>query len=243
MPFPATPPTEMYLAIQLPNPISILVNYLPVSQTPIETLRYLVNASDVNAIVMDEFMTWPHFVQPESPFRAYFSLLLDRGVIPAIYLEDLRQASNFLTVAHGLTLLNSVAPSDPYACFANGLFLTSLTRFSPLDGIRLVVGLPGGRLLYGGISIKSDICCGMTTSFGSGIDIFTAYFPEVGKSWRKRSSTSGVTKDLYLATFFLAANHRIRTSRMNSIMYTIGYDLAFVTTLFIDSELLLDMIL
>ncbi|CAE6008824.1 unnamed protein product [Arabidopsis arenosa] len=236
MPFPATPPTEMYLAIQLPNPISILVNYLPVSQTPIETLRYLVNASDVNAIVMDEFMTWPHFVQPESPFRAYFSLLLDRGAIPAIYLEGLRQASNFLTVAHGLTLLNSVAPSDPYACFANGLFLTY--------GILLVVGLPGGRLLYGGISIKSDICCGMTTSFGSAIDIFTAYFPEAGKSWRKRSSTSGVTKDLHLDTFFLlAANHRIRTSRMNSIMYTIGYDLAFVKTLFIDSELLLDMIL
>ncbi|KAG7533275.1 hypothetical protein ISN45_Aa08g009130 [Arabidopsis thaliana x Arabidopsis arenosa] len=110
---------------------SILINYLPVTQTPIETLRNLVNASDINAIVMDEFLSWPHFVQPDSPIRAYFGLLLDRGAVPAIYLEGVRQANNFLTVAHGLTLLNSVSPFDPYACFANGLFLTS--SFTPKD--------------------------------------------------------------------------------------------------------------
>ncbi|CAE6124279.1 unnamed protein product [Arabidopsis arenosa] len=161
MPFPATPPAEMYLAIQLPNPISILVNYLLVSQTPIEKLRHLVNASDVNAIVMDEFMTWPHFVQPDSPFHAYFSLFLDRGAIPAIYLEGLRQANNFLTVAHGLTLLNSVAPSDPYACFANGLFLTctevEMFTSPPCRRIENVVCLQ--RLSHRGtITIREEGC-------------------------------------------------------------------------------------
>ena len=100
MPFlaPATPPTKMYLAIQLSNPISILVNYLPVSQTPIKTLWNLVKTGDINAIAMDEFMTWPHLIQPDSPFRPYFGLLLERGSILTIYLEGVRQASNFITI-------------------------------------------------------------------------------------------------------------------------------------------------
>ena len=47
--------------------------------------------------------------------------------------------------------------------------MLKLTRFSPLDGILLVNGLLGGRLLYGRISIKSNICCWMTISFESAI--------------------------------------------------------------------------
>jgi len=67
MPFPATPPTKMYLGIQLPNPVTILVNYLSVKQTPIETLWNLVNTKDINAIAMDDFMTWPYLLQLDSP--------------------------------------------------------------------------------------------------------------------------------------------------------------------------------
>ena len=126
MPFlpPLKPPTELYLGIQLPNPISILVNYLPVSQTPIETLRNLVYTCDINTLAIDEFMTWPTLLQPDSTFRPYFELLLERGPIPAVYLEGVRQASNFVTVAQGLSLMTTVALSDPFACFATGLFLT-----------------------------------------------------------------------------------------------------------------------
>ncbi|CAB81579.1 putative protein [Arabidopsis thaliana] len=126
MPFlpPLTPPTELYLGIQLPNPISILVNYLPVSQTPIETLRNLVYSCNINTLAIDEFMTWPSLLQPESTFRSYFELLVERGSIPAVYLEGVRQASNFVTVAQGLSVMTTVALSDPFACFATGLFLT-----------------------------------------------------------------------------------------------------------------------
>jgi len=70
-----------------------------VSQTPIETLWNMVNAGDINAIAMDEFMTWPHLLQPDYPFRPYFGLLLDRGSILTIYLEGVWQANNFITVA------------------------------------------------------------------------------------------------------------------------------------------------
>ena len=126
MPFlpPLTPPTELYLGIQWPNHISILVNYLPVSQTPIETLRNLVYSCDITTLAIDEFMTWPSLLQPESTFRPYFELLIERGSIPTVYLEGVRQASNFVTVAQGLSVMTTVALSDPFACFATGLFLT-----------------------------------------------------------------------------------------------------------------------
>jgi len=125
MDVPTPPPAEIYLAIQLPNPLSILVNYLPVSVTPIETLRGLVSTLEPTAINMDEFMMWPDFVLPETPFRTYFTLLLERGARPAIYLEGVRLACNFVTVAHGLTMLSSISPIDAYACFSHGLLLTA----------------------------------------------------------------------------------------------------------------------
>lgn len=138
MPLPTPPPTEMYIAVLLPNPVSILVNYLPVSQTPVDTLRNMVYAVDINSICMDEFMTWPHFIQPDSPFRPYFDILLERGSLCAQYLEGVRLCTNFLTVTHGITLLTSVSPSDPYACFAHALFLTttgSYTEFIPVNAM------------------------------------------------------------------------------------------------------------
>ncbi|KAG7544161.1 hypothetical protein ISN45_Aa07g040240 [Arabidopsis thaliana x Arabidopsis arenosa] len=130
MPLPTPPPTELYIAVLLPNPISLLINYIPVSQTPLDTLRNLVNAVDINSISLDDFMTWPHFILPDSPFRPYFDLLLQRGSLCAQYLEGLRLSTNFITVAHGITMLRSVFPTDPYACFAHGLFLTTTGNYT-----------------------------------------------------------------------------------------------------------------
>ena len=79
---------------------------------------------DINTLAIDEFMTWPSLLQPGSPFRPYFEVLVERGSIPAVYLEGVRQASNFVTVAQGLSVMTTVALSDPFACFATGLFLT-----------------------------------------------------------------------------------------------------------------------
>jgi len=130
------PPAEIYLAIQLPNPLSILFNYLPVSLTPINTLRGHVNTLEPTAINMDEFMTWLDFVLPKTPFQPYFTLLLERGASPALYLEGVRLACNFVTVAHGITMLGSISATDAYACFLHGLFLTATgngREFEPVN--------------------------------------------------------------------------------------------------------------
>ncbi|KAG7552426.1 Ulp1 protease family C-terminal catalytic domain [Arabidopsis thaliana x Arabidopsis arenosa] len=110
----------------------------PFKNTPVDTLRNMVYAVDINSICMDEFMTWPHFIQPDSPFRPYFDILLERGSLCAQYLEGVRLCTNFLTVTHGIALLTSVSPADPYACFAHALFLTttgSYTEFIPVNAM------------------------------------------------------------------------------------------------------------